>query len=163
MYCPHCHAGLAPGTTQCPYCGTAIASAPSYPPYTAQQPIPTGYSAPVTPPTAMYSAPYVPAPTVTPWAPVPPIPVLRNETEIAREEAEAEKAPLPFKSCLYVLLLGLLPIAGIILCLVWGFGQDTPPQKRILARCILWIHGIVLAIALICLSVWVIGLATALT
>ena len=59
---------------------------------------------------------------------------------------------------LKTLLLVLLPLAGIVFCLVWAFGKGSPAPKRNLAKAILWLHGILLIMALVGLAVWVLAL-----
>lgn len=63
--------------------------------------------------------------------------------------------------CLGILVLGLFPLIGLLACLAWGFGRTTAPQKRNLARAMLWLHAAALATAIILLAVWVAGLVGA--
>lgn len=60
----------------------------------------------------------------------------------------------------YLLLLGfgLLPVLGIVFCLVWGFGNHWEPEVQALARAMLWLHGIVLVLLVAILAVWVLSL-----
>lgn len=70
-------------------------------------------------------------------------------------------APLPKTTGEYllILLLGLLPLLGVVLCLLWAFGSRWDKQVQTLARAMLWLHGIALLLAVALLAVWVLFLA----
>lgn len=56
------------------------------------------------------------------------------------------------------LLFGLLPVIGVILCLVWAFGRWGEPLAPF-ARAMLWLHGICLLLLVLLLAIWVLMLA----
>lgn len=56
------------------------------------------------------------------------------------------------------LAAGLLPLAGMAVCLVWAFQTSYATQKQNLARAMLYIHGAGIVAALVWLAVWILRL-----
>lgn len=57
--------------------------------------------------------------------------------------------------CVAALVLGLLPVIGLIYSIATAYGVNTGAQKRNLARAMLYIHGGALALIIIGACVWV--------
>lgn len=67
--------------------------------------------------------------------------------------------PLSVGRCLSTLVVGLLPLVGLVFCLVWSYGGGYATARRNLAKAILWLHGFAVVAAIVGLCVWVLVLA----
>lgn len=75
------------------------------------------------------------------------------------EDAAAQTGILNVRQTLFMLVLGIIPIVGLVACLLWGYGPDMPPARRNLALALLWLHGAGLAAVIVALCAWVMGMA----
>ncbi|MDL2323902.1 hypothetical protein LJC61_01945 [Ruminococcaceae bacterium OttesenSCG-928-A16] len=126
---------------------------------------PQHYSAPW-PQVPQYPQPgYMPAGTQPGWGYAPPaaLPVwqpkkiTKEKQSDVPEVAEGSSLLLTAGQCFATILLGILPVAGLVLCLAWLYGKTGPPQKKNMAKAMLWLHGIALVALLVWLVIWVAG------
>lgn len=94
------------------------------------------------------------------WDPKKREKVLQNDVS---EKKDTEVGILTSVQCFITILLGMLPIVGIFFSLFWVNSPKSPKMKRNMAKGMLILQGIVLAILLVCLIIWVTGLGTALS
>lgn len=110
-------------------------------------------------PYSMPSYGYVaPTPPAKKWNPKKQKQVLETQ---AAKKAEQEMGFLTPMQCFITVLLGMLPIIGIFFCLAWSNSAQTNKMKANMAKGMLIIQGIFLAIVIIFLIVWIIGLVSA--
>lgn len=138
-----------PGTPPPSYTGYRAApayGAPQYPPYQPGYPMggPAaygwGYTVPQPPPA---------------WQP----------KKLAKKQQDP-LADLPFtttellsaKQSFTTILLGLIPLIGLVLCMMWRNSDTAPPQKKNMASALLALHGIALALLVVGLAIWVFNL-----
>lgn len=86
----------------------------------------------------------------------------RQAKEDKREEKRARKraarlAPVALSAgrCFAMIVFGLLPVLGVVFCLVWSYGARRHDQQRNLAKAMLCVHAAALVVLLLALCVWV--------
>ncbi|MBQ8646791.1 MAG: hypothetical protein IJ484_01455 [Oscillospiraceae bacterium] len=173
--CPNCGCPLDEQTALCPSCGQNIAvpdAAPAEP-----APVQEGLAAPAAgencinekapAPGAQPGGEAAPAPANTApraeytWAPPaesgpvntlpPPPPGLPHHPGRPMPPPPRPQEP-SVAHLLGTLAVLALPLFGVVFCLLWGFGKKGHPLRRKLARAVLILHAIGLAVAGILLS-----------
>lgn len=155
MNCPRCGMPAFHDANVCAHCGQPLA-VPESPPAVSPSPPPA----------------YIPAAQNAPpvaWQPPSQQPVWYP----GGDASQAQEAPLPdvdeepcgepstrsVGETLATLLLGLIPLLGVFICLVLAYGRGAAADTRVLAKAMLWLHGIALALAAAVLVIWVFSLA----
>lgn len=81
---------------------------------------------------------------------IPPPQVRRNPSSSGQGNYSQEKAELiTTKEYILMMVLFAIPIVGIVFMFIWGFGSDTPINKKNYARAMLIFMAIAVAISII--------------
>ena len=161
-YCPQCGAPLPESCLFCPSCGASCArpSQPeSQPAVPAEGPVPADFSAETAAedaaPPAGDPAPETAQPDDGGQTPPPPGPGPRYAAQPPRRTPRPVPAAAPDKNemttgrYLLCLILFAIPVVGLVMMFIWGFGRDGNVHRRRLARAALLFTALVLVLAIL--------------
>lgn len=163
MNCPQCGMPTYSGAVKCARCGLAFtAETPpvSTPPvqHPVRQPGPLyGYIPANTPPASPTWRPPLDEPE---WKPKPGTQDTYSAPPEDETPAETD-APPHLKTVgetIAMLIFGLMPVLGVVFCLVWAYGAGSGADSRTLAKAMLWLHGALVMLAVVALTIWVLVL-----
>lgn len=66
---------------------------------------------------------------------------------------------LPVRQLLLMLVAGLLPMVGLIPCILWAYSEGPASTRQNLAKAMLIVHAAALCLAIMALFLWVLSLA----
>lgn len=99
---------------------------------------------------------------VTPEPPAFLVPASGSAETENKEGAPALPQPpeaLTVSQCFTTLIIGLIPLVGLLACLLWSWGGSSSVGRQNLAKALLWLHGIFLCLLIGYLILWVFSLA----
>lgn len=159
MFCESCGKEMPDDTKFCANCGAKVEIEKS------DQPVSTPPPADANARPAAAVPPVVSPPPVQNAPPPPPPPVQQYNTSQPKstppQRANIGVPPLSVGQYLGMIIIASIPIVGIIMLLVWGFGSGGNPNKKNFAIAYLIIMAIVIVLTIIS-SAAIIGIISSL-